>query len=211
NFRSKQTTLKDKLNQNIKTVKETNSIENSYIEKFEKILTDKKTELEIKFIELSLNNHGSNNNELLKYFNDLKVNLGKNKENMLYKQLSEKETDFNAVNQKNKHIYEEISKIEITIYASIYNISEEIEIEIEKNIELLNTKVLENVKANATNLNEIKNKLKHYDFSDFGNEENIKYTNEINKIKGDIKTVNQQIDNHINKLEDIKKKSESYV
>ncbi|SCL81232.1 reticulocyte binding protein, putative, partial [Plasmodium berghei] len=130
---------------------------------------------------------------------------------MLYHEFDEKENAINNIIQKIEDINKNISNIEAAIYTSIYNISEEIEDEIGKNIELLNTQVLKKVNENVTNLNEIKGKLKHYNFRDFGEEENIKYTNEINKIKDDIKTVNQQIDNHINKLEDIKKKSESYV
>ncbi|ETB57325.1 hypothetical protein YYC_04833 [Plasmodium yoelii 17X] len=210
-FSSKQTILKDMLNQNIKTVKETNSIDKSYIEKFEQILTGKQTKLENKFAELSLNNHEANNNELIKYFSDLKANLGINEENMLYNQFTEKEKTFNDIKEKTIHINEEISKIEIKIHASIYNISEETEREIGKNIESLNTKVLEKVKENVTNLNKIKEKLKHYDFSDFGKEGNIKYTDKIKKINNDIMAVSQQIDQHINGLDDIQKKSESYV
>ncbi|SCL84647.1 reticulocyte binding protein, putative, partial [Plasmodium berghei] len=211
NFRSKQTTLKDKLNQNINTIKETDSIEKSYKDKFENTLINKINELDKTFKDASLNDHESNNNGLMEYFNNLKANLGKNKENMLYHEFDEKENAINNIIQKIEDINKNISNIEAAIYTSIYNISEEIEDEIGKNIELLNTQVLKKVNENVTNLNEIKGKLKHYNFRDFGEEENIKYTNEINKIKDDIKTVNQQIDNHINKLEDIKKKSESYV
>ncbi|ETB56483.1 hypothetical protein YYC_05522 [Plasmodium yoelii 17X] len=210
-FSSKQNTLKCMLNQNIKTVKETNSIENFYKDKFENTLTNKINELDKTFKDASLNDYELNNNELMQYFNNLKENLGKDKENMLYNQLAEKEKTFNDIKKNNTHINEEISNIEIAIYASIYNISEEIKNEIGKNIELLNAKVVEKVKANVTNLNEIKEKLKHYNFHDFGKDENIKYANEVNKIKDDIKTVSQQIDHHINKLEDIKKKSGSYV
>ncbi|SCL84913.1 reticulocyte binding protein, putative, partial [Plasmodium berghei] len=209
NFRSKQTTLKDKLNQNINTIKETDSIEKSYKDKFENTLINKINELDKTFKDASLNDHESNNNGLMEYFNNLKANLGKNKENMLYHEFDEKENAINNIIQKIEDINKNISNIEAAIYTSIYNISEEIEDEIGKNIELLNTQVLKKVNENVTNLNEIKGKLKHYNFRDFGEEENIKYTNEINKIKDDIKTVNQQIDNHINKLEDIKKKSES--
>ncbi|CXI39054.1 reticulocyte binding protein, putative [Plasmodium berghei] len=211
NFRSKQTTLKDKLNQNINTIKEIDSIEKSYKDKFKNTLINKINELDKTFKDASLNDHESNNNGLMEYFNNLKANLGKNKENMLYHEFDEKENAINNIIQKIEDINKNISNIEAAIYTSIYNISEEIEDEIGKNIELLNTQVLKKVNENVTNLNEIKGKLKHYNFRDLGEEENIKYTNEINKIKDDIKTVNQQIDNHINKLEDIKKKSESYV
>ncbi|SCL87404.1 reticulocyte binding protein, putative, partial [Plasmodium berghei] len=200
-----------KLNQNIKTIKETNSIDKFYTDKFENILTDKKTELEKKFTEMSLNNHESNNNELITYFNDLKANLGKNKENMLYKQFNEKEKAVDDIKKKNVDINKIVSNIEITIYTSIYNINEETENEIGKNIELLNTQVLEKVKANVTNLNEIKEKLKNYDFHDFGKEENIKYPDEINKIKNDIDTLDQKIDKSIETLTEIKKNSESHV
>ncbi|CXH20758.1 reticulocyte binding protein, putative [Plasmodium berghei] len=160
---------------------------------------------------MSLNNHESNNNELITYFNDLKANLGKNKENMLYKQFNEKEKAVDDIKKKNVDINKIVSNIEITIYTSIYNINEETENEIGKNIELLNTQVLEKVKANVTNLNEIKEKLKNYDFHDFGKEENIKYPDEINKIKNDIDTLDQKIDKSIETLTEIKKNSESHV
>ncbi|ETB56386.1 hypothetical protein YYC_05815 [Plasmodium yoelii 17X] len=210
-FHSKQTTLKEKLNLNINTIKETNSIEKSYKEKFENRLTNKINELDKTFEEASLNDHESNNNRLMEYFNNLKANLGKNKEKALYHQLDEKEKDFNDIKQKNIHINEEISKIEIAIYTSIYNISEEIEDEIGKNIKLLNTQVINKVNENVTNLNGIKEKLKRYNFLDFGKEGNIKYADKIKKINDDINNVNQQIDRHINELEEIKKKSESHI
>ncbi|SCL82693.1 reticulocyte binding protein, putative, partial [Plasmodium berghei] len=210
-FRSKQTILKDKLNQNINIIKETNSIDTFYTNQFENILTDKKTELDKTFTDASLNDHESSNNELMKYFNNLKENLGKNKENMLYQQFNEKEKAVDDIKKKNVYINKNVSNIEIAIYTSIYNISEEIEDEIGKNIGLLNTQVLKKVNENVTNLNEVKEKLKHYDFHDFGKEENIKYPDEINKIKNDIKTVDQQIDHHINKLEEIKKKSGRHI
>ncbi|WBY55505.1 reticulocyte binding protein [Plasmodium yoelii yoelii] len=210
NFRNKQTILKDKLDKNINTVKENNSIDKLYTNKFENILTDKKTELDKTFTDVALNDHESNNNELMKYFNNLKANLGKNKKNMLYQQFGEKEKAIDDIKKKNADINENVSKIEVAIYASIYNISDEMEREIEKSIESLNTQVIEKVKTNVTNLNEIKGKLKQYDFHDFGKEENIKYPDEINKIKNEIKTVGQQIDQHINKLEEIKKNSGSY-
>ncbi|ETB63239.1 hypothetical protein YYC_00078 [Plasmodium yoelii 17X] len=210
NCHNKQTTLKDKLNQNIKTIKETNSIDKIYTDKFENILTDKKTELETKFTELSLNNHESNNKELLTYFNDLKANLGKNKENMLYKQFNEKEKAVEDIKKKNVDINKIVSNVEITIYTSIYNINEDTENEIGKSIELLNTKVIKKVNENVTNLNEIKEKLKDYDFQDFGKEKNIKYPDE-NKIKNDIDTLNQKIDKSIETLTEIKKNSENHI
>ncbi|ETB58710.1 hypothetical protein YYC_03536 [Plasmodium yoelii 17X] len=211
NFHNKQTILKEKLNQNIKTIKETNSIEKSYKDKFENTLINKINELDKAFKDASLNDYESNNNELMQYFNNLKANLGKNKENMLYHQFDEKEKAVNNIIQKIEDINKNIPNIEIAIYTSIYNISEEIENEIGKNIESLNTNVLEKVNTNVTNFNKIKEKLKLYNFSDFGKEGNIKYNNEVNKIKDDIKNVNQQIDHHINELEEIKKKSENYV
>ncbi|CAD2097735.1 fam-a protein, fragment [Plasmodium vinckei brucechwatti] len=116
-----------------------------------------------------------------KYFKSLKENLGKNPESKLSQQFNEKQKGFNDMMQKNEHINKNVSNIEMEIYASIHNISENIENEIGKNIELLNAKVLEKVKTNTTNLNEIKEKLKFYNFDDLGKEENVKYTDEINK------------------------------
>ncbi|ETB63508.1 hypothetical protein YYC_00032 [Plasmodium yoelii 17X] len=211
NFHNKQTILKDKLDKNINTVKETNSIDKLYTNQFENILTEKKTELDKTFTDAALNDHESNNNGLMEYFNKLKESLGKNKKNMLYQQFDEKEKAIDDIKKKNADINENVLKIEVAIYASIYNISDEMKREIGKSIESLNTQVIEKVKKNVTNLDEIKGKLKQYDFHDFGKEENIKYPDEINKIKNEIKTVSQQIDQHINKLEEIKKKSGSHI
>ncbi|SCL81420.1 reticulocyte binding protein, putative, partial [Plasmodium berghei] len=100
NFRSKQTTLKDKLNQNINTIKEIDSIEKSYKDKFKNTLINKINELDKTFKDASLNDHESNNNGLMEYFNNLKANLGKNKENMLYHEFDEKENAINNIIQK---------------------------------------------------------------------------------------------------------------
>ncbi|VTZ80407.1 rhoptry protein [Plasmodium yoelii] len=211
NFLSKQTTLKEKLNQNINTIKETDSIEKSYKDQFENRLINKINELDKKFKDASLNDHESNNNGLMEYFNNLKANLGKNQEKTLYHEFDEKEKAVNNIIQTIADINKNISNIEIEIYTSIYNISEEIEDEIGKNIKLLNTQVINKVNENVTNLNGIKEKLKRYNFLDFGKEGNIKYADKIKKINDDINNVNQQIDRHINELEEIKKKSESHI
>ncbi|EUD71198.1 hypothetical protein YYG_03831 [Plasmodium vinckei petteri] len=211
NFRNKHNELSGILNKNIETIKDTNSIEKSYTENFLNTLTTKTKELDKIFTDASLDDYEQTNNELKQYFNNLKENLGKNPESKLYQQFNEKEKVFNDMKQKNAHINKNVSNIETTISASIQNISEEVENDIGKNIESLNTQILEKVKANITNLNEIKEKLKHYNFDDFGKDKNIKYTNEINKIKDDIETLDNKIDKNINTLTEIKKKSESYI
>ncbi|CAD2099575.1 reticulocyte binding protein, putative [Plasmodium vinckei] len=210
NFRNKHNELSGILNKNIETIKDTSSIEKSYTENFLNTLTTKTKELDKIFTDVSLDDYEQTNNELKQYFNNLKENLGKNPESKLYQQFNEKEKVFNDMIQKNEHINKDVSNIETAISASIHNISEEVENDIGKNIESLNIQILEKVKANITNLNEIKEKLKHYNFDDFG-KENIKYTNEINKIKDDIKTLDNKIDKNINTLTEIKKKSESYI
>ncbi|CAD2099583.1 reticulocyte binding protein, putative [Plasmodium vinckei] len=211
NFRNKHNELSGILNKNIETIKDTNSIEKSYTENFLSTLTTKTKELDKIFTDASLDDYEQVNNELKQYFNNLKENLGKNPESKLYQQFNEKEKVFNDMKQKNAHINKNVSNIETTICASIQNISEEVENDIGKNIESLNTQILEKVKANITNLNEIKEKLKHYNFDDFGKDENIKYTNEINKIKDDIETLDKKIDENIKTLTEIKKKSENYI
>ncbi|CAD2097748.1 reticulocyte binding protein, putative [Plasmodium vinckei lentum] len=210
-FRNKSNELNEILNKNIETIKDTNSMEKSYTENFLNTLTNKSKELDKIFIDASLDDHEQASNGLKQYFNSLKESLGKNPESKLSQQFNEREKAFNDMIQKNEHINKNVSNIEMTIYASIHNISEDIENEIGKNIELLNAKVLEKVKANTTNLNEIKEKLKLYNFGDFGKEENIKYTNEINKIKDDIETLDKKIDKNIKALTEIKKKSENYI
>ncbi|SCL95788.1 reticulocyte binding protein, putative, partial [Plasmodium chabaudi adami] len=194
NFRNKQNKLNEILNTNIKTIK-------NY----------KKGELEKTFTELSLSSYEANNNELIKYFNDLKKNLGTPKGNTLYQQLAENEKATNDIEQKNINANKNISNIEMVIHTSIYNINDEIEKLIGKNIELLNKDILKKAEINITNFNEIKEKLKHYNFDDFANEENIKYADEINKIKNDIKTLDQKVDKNIKKLTDIKNTSENYI
>ncbi|CAD2099595.1 reticulocyte binding protein, putative [Plasmodium vinckei] len=211
NFRNKHNELSGILNKNIETIKDTSSIEKSYTENFLNTLATKTKELDKIFTDASLDDYEQTNNELKQYFNNLKENLGKNPESKLYQQFNEKEKVFNDMIQKNAHINKDVSNIEITISASIHNISEEVENEIGKNIESLNIQILEKVKANITNLNEIKEKLKHYNFDDFGKDKNIKYANEINKIKDDIETLDKKIDESIKTLTEIKKKSENYI
>ncbi|KEG00562.1 hypothetical protein YYE_04746 [Plasmodium vinckei vinckei] len=210
-FRNKHSELSEILNKNIETTKDTTSINKSYTDNFLNTLTNKKNELDKIFIDASLDDYEKVNNELKQYFNNLKENLGKKPESKLYQQFNEKEKVFNDMIQKNADINKNISNIEKAIYTSIYNISEEIENEIEKNIELLNTQVLEKVKANTTNLNEIKEKLEFYNFDDFGEEGNIKYTDEITKIKDDIQILDKNIDKNIETLTEIKKKSEGHI
>ncbi|SCM00679.1 reticulocyte binding protein, putative, partial [Plasmodium chabaudi adami] len=211
NFRNKKNKLNEILNKNIETIKNCNLIEKSYTNQFDNALTGKKTELEKTFTELSLSSHEANNNELIKYFNDLKENLGTPKGNILYQQLDEKEKATNDIEQKNINANKNISNIEMVIHTSIYNINDEIEKLIGKNIELLNKDILKKAEISITNFNEIKEKLKHYNFDDFGKEENIKYADEINKIKGDIKTLDQKVDKKIETLTEIKSKSENYI
>ncbi|VTZ78214.1 reticulocyte binding protein, putative [Plasmodium yoelii] len=210
NFFSKQTTLKDKLNQNINTIKKIDPIEKPYKDQFENRLINKISELDKKFKDASLNDHESNNNGLMEYFNNLKANLGKNKEKTLYHEFDEKEKAVNNIIKTIEDINKNISNIEIEIYTSIYNINEEIEDAIGKNIKLLNDQVVKKVNENVTNLSGIKEKLKRYNFLDFGKEENIKYINEI-KIKNDINTLDQKIDKSIETLTKIKKTSESHI
>ncbi|SCL84390.1 reticulocyte binding protein, putative, partial [Plasmodium chabaudi adami] len=211
NVRNKHNELRGILNKNIEKIKDTTSIEKSYTESFLSTLTNKTRELGKIFIDASLDDYEQDNNELKQYFNNLKENLGKNPESKLYQQFNKKEKVFNDMIQKNEHINKHVSNIETAICTSIHNISEEVENNIGKNIESLNTQVLERVKENITNLNEIKEKLKHYNFDDFGKEENIKYTDEINKIKDDIENLDKKIGKSIETLTEIKKKSESYI
>ncbi|CAD2097306.1 reticulocyte binding protein, putative [Plasmodium vinckei] len=211
NFRNKHSELSENLNKNIKTIKDTNSIEKSYTDNFVNTLTNKKEELDKIFTEASLDDYEQTNNKLKQYFNNLKENLGKNPGNTLLQQFNEKEKAVDDIKQKNVHMNKNISNIEIAIYTSIYNISEEIENEIGKNIELLNAKVFEKVKANTTNLNEIKEKLELYNFDDFGKEGNVKYTDEINKIKDNINALDKNISQNIAKLEDIQKETDNYI
>ncbi|KEG01406.1 hypothetical protein YYE_03502 [Plasmodium vinckei vinckei] len=211
NFRNKQNELSGILNKNIEKIKDTSSVKKSYTDNFLNTLTNKKNELVKIFIDASLDDYEKVNNELKQYFNNLKENLGKNPESKLYQQFNEKEKVFNDMIQKNADIKKNVSNIETTISASIQNINEEVENDIGKNIESLNTQILEKVKANITNLNEIKEKLKHYNFDDFGKDENTKYTSEINKIKDDIETLDKKIDTNIEALTEIKKKSEGYI
>ncbi|CAD2086732.1 reticulocyte binding protein, putative [Plasmodium vinckei brucechwatti] len=210
-FRNKQNKLNEILNKNIETIKNCNLIEKLYTNKFDNTLTDKKTELEKTFTELSLSHYEENNKELIKYFNDLKENLGTPKGNILYHQLAENEKAANDIEQKNINANKNISNIEMVIYTSIYNISDEIEKLIGKNIELLNKEILKEAQTSITNFNEIKEKLKHYNFDDFVKEENIKYADEINKIKDGIKTLDQKADKNIETLTEIKRKSENYI
>ncbi|SCL93264.1 reticulocyte binding protein, putative, partial [Plasmodium chabaudi chabaudi] len=210
-FRNKQNKLNEILNKNIKTIKNCNLIEKTYTDNFDNTLTDKKTELEKTFTELSLSNYETSNNELIKYFNDLKKNLGTPKGNTLYQQLAENEKATNDIEQKNINANKNISNIEMVIHTSIYNISDEMEKLIGKNIELLNKDILKKAEISITNFNEIKEKLKHYNFDDFAKEENMKYADEITKIKNDINTLDQKVDKNIKKLKDIKNQSEKYA
>ncbi|CAD2087403.1 reticulocyte binding protein, putative [Plasmodium vinckei lentum] len=210
-FRNKQNKLNEILNKNIETIKNCNLIEKLYTNKFDNTLTSKKTELEKIFTELSLSHYEENNKELIKYFNDLKENLGTPKGNILYHQLAENEKATNDIEQKNINANKNISNIEMVIHTSIYNISDEIEKLIGKNIELLNKDILKEAQTSITNFNEIKEKLKHYNFDDFGKEENIKYADKINKIKDNIKTLDQKADKNIETLTEIKNKSENYI
>ncbi|KEG00385.1 hypothetical protein YYE_04896 [Plasmodium vinckei vinckei] len=211
NFRNKQNKLNKMLNKNIEAIQNCNLIEKSYTNKFYKTLTDKKTELEKTFTELSLSNYETSNNELIKYFNDLKKNLGTPTGNILYQQLAEKEKATNDIEQKNINANKNISNIEMAIHTSIYNISDEIEKLIGKNIELLNKEILKRAEISITNFNEIKEKLMHYNFDDFAKEENIKYADEINKIKNNIKTLDQKVDKNIKTLTEKKITSENYI
>ncbi|SCL83048.1 reticulocyte binding protein, putative [Plasmodium chabaudi chabaudi] len=211
NFRNKHSELSEILNKNIETIKDTTSIKKSYTDNFLNTLTNKKNEFDKIFIDASLNDYEQTNNKLEQYFNSLIENLGKNPENTQLQQFNENEKAVDDIKQKNEHMDKNISNIEKAIYTSIHNINEEIENEIGKNIELLNTQVLEKVTANATNLNQIKEKLKLYNFDDFGEEGNIKYADEITKIKDDIETLNKKIDEKIETLTEIKKKSEGYI
>ncbi|SCL92029.1 reticulocyte binding protein, putative, partial [Plasmodium chabaudi chabaudi] len=211
NFRNKQNKLNEMLNKNIDVIKNCNLIEKSYTNKFDKTLTDKKTELEKTFTELSLSSYEANNNELIKYFNDLKKNLGTPKGKTLYQQLDENEKATNDIEQKNINANKNISNIEMIIHTSIYNISDEIEKLIGTNIELLNKEILKKAETSITNFNEIKQKLKHYNFDDFAKEENKKYADEITKIKNHINTLDQKVDQNIKKLTEIKNTSENYI
>ncbi|CXH97376.1 reticulocyte binding protein, putative [Plasmodium berghei] len=211
NFHNKRNELSEILNKNIESIKNTTSIGKSYTDKFLNTLTNKTKKLENIFKDASLNEHEQTNNELKKYFNNLKENLGKDPKSTLSQQFNEKEKLFNDIIQKNVDINKNISNIEIEIYASIHNISDETENEIEENIKSLNTQIFEKVKTNVANLNEIKEKLKQYNFDDFEKEKNKKYNDEINKIKGDITTLDNKIDKNIAKLTEIEKSSESYA
>ncbi|EAA20682.1 hypothetical protein YYC_02804 [Plasmodium yoelii 17X] len=210
-FRNKQNKLNEILNKNIDVIKNSNLIEKSYTNQFDNTLTDKKTELEKIFTELSLSSYEAKNNELIKYFNDLKENLGTPKGNTLYQQFDENEKATNDIEQKSVNANKNVSNIEMVIHTSIYNIIDEIEKLIGKNIELLNKEILKEAEISITNFNEIKEKLKHYNFDDFVKEENIKYADEINKIKNDIKTLDQKVDKNIKALTEIKNKSENYI
>ncbi|ETB59302.1 hypothetical protein YYC_03527 [Plasmodium yoelii 17X] len=210
-LRNKQNELNEILNKNIETVKNCNLIEQSYTDKFNNTLTDKKTELEKKFTELSLNNYEANNNELITYFNNLKENLGTSEGNILYQQLAEKEKTINDIEQKNVNANKNVSNIEIVIHTSIYNISEEIKKLIVNNAELLNKEIFKEAQISITNLNEIKDKLTNYNFNDLGKDINIKNDDEVTKIQNEITVLNTNISQNIEKLENIKKKSENYV
>ncbi|SCL83583.1 reticulocyte binding protein, putative, partial [Plasmodium chabaudi adami] len=210
-FRNKQNKLNEMLDKNIETIKNCNLIEKTYTDRFGNMLTDKKTELEKTFTELSLSNYETSNNELIKYFNDLKKNLGTPKGNTLYQQFDENEKATNGIEQKNINANKNISNIEMVIHTSIYNISDEIEKLIGTNIELLNKEILKKAEISITNFNEIKGKLKHYNFGDFSKEENMKYADEINKIKNHINTLDQKVDQNIKKLTEIKNQSEKYA
>ncbi|CDU16357.1 reticulocyte binding protein, putative [Plasmodium yoelii] len=211
NFHNKRNELSEILNKNIESINNTTSIEKSYAENFINTLTNKTKELDDIFKDASLNEHKKTNEELKTYFNDLKENLGKDSNSTLSQQFNGKEKLFNDIIQKNVDINKNISNIEKEIYSSIHNINEDIENEIEKNIKSLNTQVFEKVKTNVANLNEIKEKLKQYNFDDFEKEKNKKYTDEMNKIKDDVTTLNNKIDKNITKLTEIEKNSESYT
>ncbi|EAA20475.1 235 kDa rhoptry protein [Plasmodium yoelii yoelii] len=208
---NKQNELNEILNKNIETIKNCNLIEKSYTDQFNNALTDKKKELEKTFTELSLNNYEANNDELITYFNNLKKNLGNFEGDILYQQLSEKEKTINDIEQKNVDANKNVSNIEIVIHTSIYNISDEIEKLIGNNAELLNKEIFKEAQISITNLNEIKDKLKNYNFNDLGKDINIKNDDEVTKIQNEITVLNTNISQNIDKLEDIKKKSENYV
>ncbi|SCL83215.1 reticulocyte binding protein, putative, partial [Plasmodium chabaudi adami] len=210
-FHNKQNKLNEILNKNIDVIKNSNLIEKSYTDKFDNTLTDKKRELEKTFTDLSLSNYETSNNELIKYFNDLKENLGTSKGNILYQQLAEKEKATNDIEQKNVNANKNVSNIEIVIHTSIYNINDAIEKLIGKNIELLNKEILKEAQISITNLNEIKEKLKRYNFDDLWKDINIKDNNEITNFQNDMMTLDKNINQNIDKLEDIKKQSEKHA